>query len=153
MRRLLVLLVLLAPFFLVLNIEAQQWSVEQQEVWKTIDASWQAAKDGKVWVEEFVHPDGISWGSSSPMPRDKATMIRWSKAYKSITKILEYQIFPLSIVVKGDVAIAHYYYRELDESYDGKKELENGRVTETWYKEGNKWLLLSWHSGMDKTKE
>ena len=153
MKKLYVLLVLLAPFILVLNVQAQQWSLEQQEVWKTIDAQWQADKDGKDWVEEFVHSDCMGWSNSVPMPRDKATMNRWLKAYKSISKTLEYQIFPLSIVVKGDVAIAHYYYRSLNESYDGKKISENGRYTDTWYKEGSKWLLLGWQGGEDKTEE
>jgi hypothetical protein len=138
---------------LAVNVSAQQWSAEQQEVWKTIDATWQADKDSKDWVEEFVHPDGVGWSNARPMPSDKATSSRWLKAYKPIFKILEYQIFPLAIIVKGNVAIAHYYYRELYETYHGKKESEIGRFTETWYKEGNKWLLLGWQGCEDKTKE
>ena len=45
MKKLYVFLVLLAPLFLALSVSAQQWSTEQQEVWKTIDAQWQADKD------------------------------------------------------------------------------------------------------------
>ncbi|MCK7517386.1 MAG: hypothetical protein MZV64_06515 [Ignavibacteriales bacterium] len=59
MKKVLVLIFLVLPFLFLANLQAQQWSAEQKEVWKTIDAQWQADKDGKNWVEEFLHPDCI----------------------------------------------------------------------------------------------
>lgn len=150
MKKLLVLFILILPFSFLFNIQAQQWSAEQQEVWKNIDAQWQADKDGKNWVEEFVHPDCIGWSNTAPMPRDKANLNRWFKANQIMSKTLEYQITPLAIIVKGNIAVAHYYYLILNKTYDGKKVFESGRWTDILIKEGNKWLFIAWQGGEDK---
>ena len=88
MKRLVVFLALTVIFTFTQNISAQQWTAEQQEVWKTINAQWQADKDGKNWVEEFVHPDCVGWNNSTPMPRDKASTNRWANIYKTISKTI-----------------------------------------------------------------
>ena len=133
--------------------KAQQWTSEQQEVWKTVNAQWQADKDGKNWVDEFVHPDCFGWNNSNPMPSNRNNINRWFKAYQSISKTLEYQITPAAIIVKGNFAIAHYYYVVLNENYDKKIERETGRWTDILIKEGDKWLFIAWQGGADKSKE
>jgi len=135
------------------NILAQQWNAEQQEVWETINAQWQADKDGKNWVDEFVHPDCFGWNNSTPMPSNKSNTTRWFKAYQSISKTLEYQITPTAIIVKDNFAIAHYYYVILNENYDKKIEREIGRWTDILIKEGDKWLFIAWQGGADKSKD
>ncbi len=132
---------------------AQQWTAEQQEVWKTINAQWQADKDGKNWVDEFVHPDCVGWNNSTPMPSNKSNTTRWFKAYQSISKTLEYQITPTAIIVKDNFAIAHYYYVLLSENYDKKIEREIGRWTDILIKEGDKWFFIAWQGGADKSKD
>ena len=150
MLRLVVLFVFILFIASTQNISAQQWTAEQQEVWKTINAQWQADKDGKNWVEEFVHPDCFGWNNSTPMPSNKTNTTRWFKAYQSISKTLEYQITPTAIVVKGNFAIAHYYYVILNENYDKKIEREIGRWTDILIKEENKWQFIGWQGGKDK---
>jgi hypothetical protein len=135
------------------NILAQQWNAEQQEVWETINAQWQADKDGKNWVDEFVHPDCFGWNNSTPMPSNKSNTTRWFKAYQSISKTLEYQITPTAIIVKDNFAIAHYYYVILNENYDKKIKREIGRWTDILIKEGDKWLIIAWQGGADKSKD
>ena len=149
-KKLLVLLALLLPFLFLTNLQAQQWSAEQKEVWKTIDAQWQADKDGKNWVEEFLHPDCIGWNMNAPMPRSKDVTNRWFNAFLPFSKTVEYQITPLAIVLKGNIAMVHYYYLTLSTDKEGKPEREKGRWTEVWIKEGNKWLCLGWQGGADK---
>lgn len=147
------LVVLLGIIILIASIEnnyAQQWSAEQLDVWNTIDAQWKADRDGKNWVEEFVHPECVGWNMNTPMPRDKAATNRWFNIYQELSKTLEYQITPFAIVVKGNIAIAHYYYLLLNESYDGKKIFEKGRWTDILIKEGNKWQFIGWQGGEDK---
>jgi hypothetical protein len=150
MKGVLVLFVILLIVFFSNSILAQQWSTEQQEVWKTINAQWQADKDGKNWVDEFVHPDCFGWNNSTPMPSNKSNITRWFKAYQSISKTLEYQITPAAIIVKDNFAVAHYYYVILNENYDKKMEREIGRWTDILIKEGNKWLFIGWQGGEDK---
>jgi hypothetical protein len=152
MKKFVVFLAITIVFAFIQNISAQQWSAEQQEVWNTINAQWQADKDGKNWVDEFVHNDCFGWNNSTPMPSNKANTTRWFKAYQSISKTLEYQITPAAIIVKDNFAIAHYYYVILNENYDKKIEREIGRWTDILIKEGDKWFFIAWQGGADKSK-
>ena len=77
MKRLVVFLAMTIIFTFTQNISAQQWTAEQQEVWKTINAQWQADKDGKNWVEEFAHPDCVGWSMVAPMRLKKELPNRW----------------------------------------------------------------------------
>jgi ketosteroid isomerase-like protein len=131
---------------------AQKWTAEQQEVWKTINAQWQAEKEGKNWIAEFVHPDCIGWNMNTPMPRNKETTNRWFNAYQSFSKTIEFQIDPYAIVVKDNMAIAHYYFLTLNENYDGKKVWEKGRWTDILIKDGVKWQLIGWQGGVEKSE-
>ena len=153
MKRFVMFLSMTIIFTFTQKISAQQWSTEQQEVWKTINAQWQADKDGKNWVDEFVHTDCFGWNNSTPMPSNKSNITRWFKAYQSISKTLEYQITPTAIIVKDNFAIAHYYYVILNENYDKKIEREIGRWTDILIKEGDKWLFIAWQGGEDKSKD
>jgi hypothetical protein len=153
MKKLVVLFILILPFSVSLNVQAQQWSAEQQEVWKTINAQWQAEKDGKNWVDEFGHPDCYGWNNSAPMPSNKNNIMRWFKVYQPISKTLEFQITPTAIIVKNNFAVAHYYYVILSENYDKKIEREIGRWTDILIKEGNKWFFIAWQGGKDKAEE
>lgn len=153
MKSLVIFLAMTIIFLFTQSISAQQWTAEQQEVWKTINAQWQADKDGKNWVDEFVHPECFGWNNSTPMPSNKTNTTRWFKAYQSISKTLEYQITPAAIIVKDNFAIAHYYYVLLNESYDKKIEREIGRWTDILIKEGDKWLFIAWQGGADKSKD
>lgn len=150
MKKLVVLLVVIIFFAFSKNILAQQWSPLQMEVWNTIEAQWKADKDGQNWIEEFVHPNCIGWNMNTPMPRDKAATNRWFNIYNSFSKTLEYQVAPLAIVVIDNIAIAHYYYLLLNETYEGKKVWEKGRWTDILLKDGNKWQFLGWQGGEDK---
>jgi len=147
MKMLIIPVVLLLQFLLPQNIQGQQWTSEQNEVWATVEAAWQADKDGKNWFEEYCHPNCLAWDFINPMPRDKSNLNKWFNAYKPISKILEYQISPVGIVVKDKTAVVHYYARVLSESYEGKKEKEISRWTDILIKEGDKWLYIAYQGG------
>jgi len=147
MKMLIVLVVLLFQVLPVGNLQAQQWTPEQKEVWAVVEATWQADKDGKNWVEEYSHSDLLGWSFSTPMPRNKSNANKWFNAYKSISKILEYQVNPVGIIVKDKMAVAHYYARVLNETYDGKKKSEIGRWTDILIKEGDRWLYIGYQGG------
>jgi len=150
MKKLALVLSVIFVFTFYNHTSAQQWSAEQQEVWNTINAQWQADKDGKNWVEEFVHPDCMGWNMGTPMPRDKANTNRWFNIYNTISKTIDYQIAPYAIVVKDKLAIVHYYYLLLNETYEGKKVWEKGRWTDILIKEENRWQFIGWQGGEDK---
>ena len=147
MKMLIFLFVLLSQVLPTQNIQAQQWTPEQKEVWAIVEATWQADKDGKNWVEEYSHPDFLGWSFSYPMPRNKSNANKWFNAYKPISKILEYQVTPVGIIVKDNIAIAHYYARQINESYDGKKKSETSRWTDILIKEGDRWLYIAYQGG------
>ena len=48
MKKSLVLLVLILPFLFLTNVQAQQWSAEQKEVWKTIEEHWALNEKGDL---------------------------------------------------------------------------------------------------------
>ena len=148
MKMLIIPFALLLQFLLAENIHAQQWTPEQKEVWATVEATWQADKDGKNWVEEYCHLDFLGWAISYPMPRNKSNANKWFNAFKPISKILEYQISPVGIIVKDKIAVAHYYARTLDETYDGKKKSETSRWTDILIKEGDRWLYIAYQGGV-----
>ena len=57
---------------LALPVQAQQWSAEQQEVWKVITKVWELEKAGdESWVDT-LHASYQSWPYESPMPLNKA---------------------------------------------------------------------------------
>ncbi|MDX1701424.1 MAG: DUF4440 domain-containing protein [Melioribacteraceae bacterium] len=135
----------------IFNVHAQEWTEEQQEIWKVIDNAWKLEKDTKsqIWPK-VMHPDGIGWNNETPMPRNKEMMTRWSNFYNERNILLEYQLHPMAIIIKNNIAIVHYYYFTVSQLKDGKTETVKGRWTDIWIKEGTEWLALAWQGGKDK---
>lgn len=145
MKYLLTALVLLVALF-VPPATGQEWSSDQQEVWKAVMATW--GLDPQVdWCAEACHPNVLAWGVGYPAPRDKDQIHAWWKRDSESSTTLEAQVTPVGIVVQGGTAVAHYYYTTLSESQDGKRKTEHGRYTDVLVKEGGKWLYIAWNGG------
>lgn len=129
-------------------VAAQAWSPEQQEVWKLEEQQWQmaAAKD-LSWVDTMVHPNLRYWETGEPMPRDKASLKRWSRHSAENSTVLVQELFPISITVTGNVAVVQYHYMVARENLKKERETVTGQYTDVLVKENGRWLFLTWSGG------
>jgi len=133
---------------------AQTWSPEQQEIWRLEDQQWKmsAAKD-LTWIETMVHPNISFWEVDFPAPQNKASLSRWNKYGSTIGTVLEQEIFPISVTITSNVAVAQYRYRVASENYKKERETVTGRYTDVFMKEGGRWLFITWAGGDDPKKQ
>ena len=143
----LLLLVTMAPTG---AASAQTWSPEQQDLWQLEEQQWKmgAAKD-LSWIESMVHPNISFWQSDQPMPRNKASLSRWSKYDTGNSTVLEQELFPISMTITGNVAVAQYRYQVASENYKKERETVTGRYTDVFVKDGGRWRFISWAGGDD----
>ena len=129
---------------------AQTWSPEQQEIWRLEDQQWKmnAAKD-LTWIETMVHPNISFWDVDFPAPQNKASLSRWAKYGSTTDTVLEQELFPISVTITDNVAVAQYRYRVASENDKKEREIVTGRYTDVFIKEGNRWLFITWAGGAD----
>jgi ketosteroid isomerase-like protein len=94
--------------------------------------------------------DFVAWPKTSPAPQNRSSIRLWNRFNSEQSKTIEHELYPLSIVVHGDLAIAHYVYTQATE--DRKKEVTvaNGRFTDVLVRDDNTWRFISWHGGDDE---
>jgi len=129
------------------------WADDQQDVWKVEQQQWKlsSAKDDS-WIETMVHPNLRSWESGAPMPRDKASLQRWTRYDNSNGSVLEYELLPVSTTITGNVAVVQYYYMMARENLKKERETVTGHYTDILIKEGGKWMFIAWAGGDDPKK-
>ena len=99
-------------------LAGQTWSPEQQEIWKVEEQQWgMAASKDLTWIESMVHPNASVWGNDWPGPQNKASLSRWAKYSSANFTVLEQELFPISLTITGNIAVAHYRYRLAGENY------------------------------------
>jgi hypothetical protein len=132
----------------------QTWSPEQQEIWRLEEQQWKmgAAKD-LTWIETMVHPNISFWDRAFPTPQNKASLSRWAKYGAASSTVLEQEIFPISMTITGNVAVAHYHYRIASENYKKEQEIATGRWTDVFIKEGGRWRFITWAGGDDPEEQ
>jgi len=142
----------LAAFLLLLTASPAiaQAPTDDAAVWAVIEAQWQATEQGdSEWIESLLADDFVGWGKDSPAPRTKASVRMWQKFDTKQWDGVTHELYPLSIVVHGETAIAHYLYSNAGENSDGRTEVVNGRFTDVLVRIEGKWKFLSWHGGAD----
>lgn len=119
-------------------------------VWSVIEEQWEANQRGdRRWVEELLSADFSGWGKDAPAPRDKASTRLWNAFDTKQNKGLAHELYPLSTVIHGDVAIAHYLYTNAVENKEGKTKVSNGRFTDVLVRSDGEWKFIAWHGGDD----
>jgi len=132
-------------------VQAQDASDDSADVWSVVEAEWDDSESNKknrlklVLTEDFV-----GWGKNSPAPRSKDSTIMWDRFNNEQGELIAYELYPLSIVVHDDVAIAHYLYTSANEDNDGKVEVSNGRFTDVLVRTDDGWKFIAWHGGDDE---
>ena len=130
---------------------AQGSADDQATVWSTVEQVWAAEERGDTeWIESMLSADFMGWPDSSPAPRSKASTRMWTRFNAEQNKGLAYELYPLSIVVHGDVAVAHYLYTVAVQERDKTTVVTNGRYSDVLVRDGTSWKFLSWNGGDDK---
>lgn len=133
---------------------AQSATDDYVAVWSVIEEQWEASQRGdRRWVERFLSADFIGWSKNSPAPRDKASTRMWNEFDTKQSKGLEHELYPLSTVIHGDMAVAHYLYANATENSDGETEVANGRYTDILVRADGEWKFIAWHGGDDDTDD
>ena len=121
---------------------AQTWTSEQQEVWKVEEQQWQMSKDKDMsWIEKMVHPNLSFWATGQNTSQNKASLSRWDRFSSTTNTTLEQEIFPISMTITGNVAVAQYHYEIARENYKKERETVQGHYTDILVKDGGRWLF------------
>ena len=132
-------------------MQIQEPSDHAADVWSTVEATWDAEEKGdKRWIDRMLSEDFTGWSKNSPAPRDKSSTAMWDRFNDEQGKTVAHELYPLSIVVHGDVAVVHYLYTNAMEDNEGKVEVSNGRYTEVLVLGLDGWKFITWHGGDDE---
>lgn len=129
---------------------AQDAVDDEADVWAAIENQWEdaAAGDSK-WMDDLLIEEFSGWNKASPAPRSKSSTRMWDEFDNSQGKTLEHELYPLAIVVHGDLAVAHYLYTIATENKDDEVKVANGRYTDILVRTGSGWKFIAWHGGDD----
>ena len=123
---------------------------DQAGVWSAVEAIWSAEESGDDdWVEEMLSADFVGWPNNSPAPRSKSSVRMWNRLDQEQTSGITHELYPLSIVVHGDMAIVHYLYTNAVQTKDKKIDISSGRYTDVLVRDDGAWKFISWHGGSD----
>lgn len=132
------------------SVYAEESADDPANVWSVIEEEWNAVEKGdKKWPDRLLTDDFAAWGKSSPAPRDKASTKMWNRFNEQIGKLVAHELYPLSIIVHDDVAVAHYLYSSAFQSKNDEIEMNNGRYTDVLVRTEDGWKFLTWHGGDD----
>jgi ketosteroid isomerase-like protein len=130
---------------------AQDSQDDQADVWATIERQWDAEEKGdKKWIDRLLSDDFSGWGKNSPAPRSKSSTKMWDRFSDEQGQVVAHELYPLAIVVHGDVAIAHYLYTSAFKDKDDAVEVDNGRYTDILIRTEDGWKFIAWHGGDDE---
>jgi ketosteroid isomerase-like protein len=131
--------------------DATNMADDRADVWTTVEQQWSALEKGdSKWIDQLLTEDFSGWGKSSPAPRGKTSTKMWNRFNEENNDLLAHELYPLSIVVHGDVGIVHYLYTSASRDSKGTIETSNGRYTDILVRTGDGWKFLAWHGGDDE---
>ena len=129
---------------------AQDATDDEADVLLTIEREWEASRKGdQDKIDDMLTDDFMGWGKTSPAPRSKTSTSNWSRFSTEMGRIVRYEIYPLSVTVRGDVAVAHYLYSTAFKDKKGVIEMANGRYTDVLVRTEDGWKFVAWHGGDD----
>ncbi|MGV7224811.1 MAG: nuclear transport factor 2 family protein [Nitrospinales bacterium] len=115
----------------------EEWTDEQKEVWKSVQANWENYKKGDVGALLAVQHDMVTWWVSKPEPLRKIHMKQSYRNWFDYDKPVSYKLRPLAITIFNNIANVFYIYK-----WNGNILSDKGRSFETWVKQDNKWLAI-----------
>ena len=129
------------------GLRAQQWTPEQQDVWKGVQTYWEAGMSGDAKDFLAYFDDSYNgWSYNNQAPGNKSDATKSLSYWLPKGKVAFYTLTPAKIWVNGDYAYVHYYYTQVTEM-DGKPTPEKGRWTDILMKKDGKWVMVGDHGG------
>jgi ketosteroid isomerase-like protein len=129
---------------------AQAQTTDDSAVWSVIERSWQAEQRGDLkWIDELLSADFVGWTKGTPAPRDKGSTRLWNSFGAKQSEMLKYELYPLSIIVHGDMAVAHYLYSSASKAKGENVKTTHGRYTDVLVRTDGDWKFIAWHGGDD----
>ena len=141
---------LLAPA----HVDAQESLPDEADdhaaVWAAVERIWTATERGDDdWVDTMLSADFVGWPNNSPAPRSRGSVRMWNSFDQEQSDGVRHELYPLSIVVHGDMAVVHYLYTNAVQTRDKKINVTNGRYTDVLVRDDGDWKFISWHGGED----
>lgn len=135
------------------NAYAQEAADDQAAVWAAVEAIWMAeARADNDGIDAMLTEDFMGWNNNAPTPRSKVSSRMWRRFSQEQEKAMQHELFPLSIVVRGDTAVAHYLYSNAVQKKNKEVVVSNGRFTDILVRDGASWKFIAWHGGDDPLK-
>ena len=122
-----------------------KWTQVEKEIWEQVEFYTKLIIDGEVnQFLECFHKDYLGWNyfENHPISKDD---IKNELSNLPSTKIISYNIDPVSIQVKNDVAIVHYKYSATFINSEGIEKSKSNRYTDILMKDEHKWVLIGDH--------
>ena len=130
---------------------AQDESNDRADVWSVVEMQWNSEEKGdNKWIDRYLVDDFTGWQKNSPAPRNKNSTKMWDRFSDTQGNVVAHELYPLQIIVHGDVAVAHYMYTSAFRDKDGDVEMNNGRFSDVLVRTEDGWKFLSWHGGDDE---
>jgi len=127
---------------------AQQWTDEQKDVWKGVEAYWEVSlSDKPLDFLNYFDDSYYGWSYDNQSPGTKADAKKSLSYWTTKGKTVYYVITPARIWVNGNFAYVHYYYTQVNEDKEGKPITEKGRWTDILMKKEGKWVMVGDHGG------
>jgi len=144
------LVLILIGSMLFVTAGAQDASDDEANVLLTIEREWEATRKGdQDKLDDMLAEKFMGWDLNSPAPRSKSSTSDWARFSTEMGRLLKYEIYPLSITVHGDVAVAHYLYSSAFKNKQGEITMSSGRYTDTLVRADSGWQFIAWHGGED----
>ena len=143
MRRVLVPICALT-MFAPLGLHAQQLTAVQQEVWDVVLACYDAHDSDDLMA--CYHEDFLGWGLDNSVPMNKADKRAVNARVDESSENVWQHLKPVSVDVRGDVAVVLYVQSFVDRDKATGEETE-GTVnwTDILVRDGGNWLWLADH--------
>ena len=129
---------------------AQDIRDDEADVLLTIEREWEASrKNDHDKVAGMLADKFMAWEKDSPAPRTRQSTTRWNRVGDEMGRVLRYELYPLSITVHGDVAVAHYLYSVAIPPKDRAVEMSNWPYTDVQVRVEHGCQFVAWHAADD----
>lgn len=130
---------------------AQGEADDEADVILTIEEQWEAEEKGDTdWVDEKLVREFSAWPKNSPAPRSQSSTRMWNRFEDTQGETIEHELYFQNIVVRGDIAVAHYFYTNAFKNNDDEVKVSNGRYTDVLVRTEDGWKFIAWHGGDDE---
>ena len=120
-------------------------SGEPQDVWELEAGYWRYVEDRDAEsYDGLFHEDFVGWQCAEPLPNGRADIGDWVRALRDEDATVTYELRKDAASQFGDVAVVHFGVTWAFEYPDGRVEGEGvwQKITHTWMKTGDRWLII-----------